>query len=681
MIYLKNVEKRYKDKVIYNNFSYKFDDKGLYFITGKSGTGKTTLLNLIGGIIKPSNGTIIYENIDSIYLDSYYSYQDFNLFSKLTVFENIKLIANIKKKTFDENYALDVLDKIGIKELKDHLANELSGGERQRLSIAIALILNTKVLILDEPTSSLDESNKKIIINLIRDISKDILVIISTHDLELINSSDNVIDVEHNNYSSDSIIIDKPIKKQKKIDLNFKAFAIKHKLMQKQIIRRIFQVVLFSIVVILGTFLYPLANINEETVSAREITKTNNFVMIDLVKHKTAKNLINNGATEVYRFSLYPTNVSIPLSEEPLVDCVIIDNSLQDYYINISSFFRDKLYFYGFNENRENIHGKELKTQFNSYYINEVIDVQKSDYHSDFYPHKAVFMNLKTYLSTSSFSLNYSVYSSSLKVSSELKKGQIILSKQYMDGVNNSYNSTYNYELNKNCDFNISFTKSSGIENYYIIDINDKNNYSYISEEDYMNIYTKYNIYNNEDDSFLSEARCAYINLTNYDDTVKLLKDLKKDNIGYYFDKTLDCKVVTGYFEALSSMVLAIIPIALVILVFLSLYLSYNMLKLNEHTFDCLYLCGVSKMSVYQICLTDLFISLLCSVIVSIYPIIKFDKAMQKFLTDREQYISVTYQFFDIKYTIISIVLSFVLVLLFIVLQISMKKHKSTFIN
>lgn len=98
MIKLNNINKNYKDKTVLSNISYEFDDTGLYFILGKSGAGKTTLLNIISGNIEPTSGEINYTNIDSIYEDSYYIYQDFNLIPSLTVLDNIKLVLKIKKK-------------------------------------------------------------------------------------------------------------------------------------------------------------------------------------------------------------------------------------------------------------------------------------------------------------------------------------------------------------------------------------------------------------------------------------------------------------------------------------------------------------------------------------------------------------------------------------------------------
>jgi putative ABC transport system ATP-binding protein len=197
MIELINVCKSYKNKVVIKNFNYKFNDFGLYFLVGKSGSGKTTLLNLITQMIEPSSGNIIYSNLDSIYKDTYYAYQDFNLFSSLTVLENIRMLANIKKIEINDELIDNTLNELNIFELKDSKANEISGGERQRLSIAIALILKTKVLILDEPTANLDDNNAHNLMDIVRKLANSILIIVSTHDKSLLNENDSIIDMQN----------------------------------------------------------------------------------------------------------------------------------------------------------------------------------------------------------------------------------------------------------------------------------------------------------------------------------------------------------------------------------------------------------------------------------------------------------------------------------------------------
>ncbi len=211
MIKLNNITKRYKDKTVLNGITYEFNDTGLYFILGKSGSGKTTLLNIISKNIEQSEGNITYNNINSIYEESYYIYQDFNLIPTLSVIDNIKLVLKIKKKEYDESKVLEKLKDVGLNELAHTKTRDLSGGERQRLSIVIGLILNSKVIFLDEPTSSLDYELRDSIMSYLREISSTTLLIIATYDLSLIKEDDNVINLNdfkpNCNSSTNNIVV------------------------------------------------------------------------------------------------------------------------------------------------------------------------------------------------------------------------------------------------------------------------------------------------------------------------------------------------------------------------------------------------------------------------------------------------------------------------------------------
>ena len=201
MIELKNVNKyfnRHKKNQIHviNNASISFEEKGLVTLLGPSGSGKTTLLNVIGGLDKINSGKIYVDGmlisrknskkVDKIRnLNMAYIFQDYKLVESMTVYENVALvlkIIGIKDKEVINKRVMYTLEKVGMARYKNRLVSMLSGGERQRVGIARALVKNPKIIIADEPTGNLDSKNSLEVMNIIKCISKNDLVILVTHE-------------------------------------------------------------------------------------------------------------------------------------------------------------------------------------------------------------------------------------------------------------------------------------------------------------------------------------------------------------------------------------------------------------------------------------------------------------------------------------------------------------------
>ena len=197
MIEFENINKIVKNSMgedthILNDISLSFDDKGLYFLSGKSGSGKTSLLNILCGISIPSSGDFIYNNakidyhqshsIDIIHKESSYVFQNSFFISNLSIVENIRIIGIRDEKEINK-----ILEFVDLYKCKNTKVSLLSGGEKQRLSIAIALIKGSKYIVLDEPTASLDHNNKIKIMELLSQIARNKLVIMASHDQEIIN--------------------------------------------------------------------------------------------------------------------------------------------------------------------------------------------------------------------------------------------------------------------------------------------------------------------------------------------------------------------------------------------------------------------------------------------------------------------------------------------------------------
>ncbi len=184
---------------IINNTTLEFNKNGLVAILGASGSGKTTLLNVIGGLDKSNSGKIYINGIKVSNKSTYkldkirnlnigYIFQDYKLIDNLSVFENVAIslkMVGIKNKEEIEKRVSYVLNSVNMYRYRNRPAKMLSGGERQRVSIARAIVKNPNIVIADEPTGNLDAKNSLEIMNIIKSISKDKLVILVTHEVEL----------------------------------------------------------------------------------------------------------------------------------------------------------------------------------------------------------------------------------------------------------------------------------------------------------------------------------------------------------------------------------------------------------------------------------------------------------------------------------------------------------------
>ena len=208
MITIKNLTKIYDDKTkALDNISLDLDSNFIS-IVGQSGSGKSTLLNIIGGIDTPTDGEVLVDelNISKLTSDELAEYrnkyigfifQSFYLDNSYTVLENVMMpliIARVDKKKRIE-MAEAALDKLGILDLKDKSSSDISGGEAQRVAIARAIVNNPKIILADEPTGNLDSKNGEIVMDLLKEISKNRMVIMVTHNNEYTKYSDKVITI------------------------------------------------------------------------------------------------------------------------------------------------------------------------------------------------------------------------------------------------------------------------------------------------------------------------------------------------------------------------------------------------------------------------------------------------------------------------------------------------------
>ncbi len=212
---LEKVSKIYGSKevkiVAVDEISFEISEGEFVVIVGPSGAGKTTVLNILGGMDKATSGTVLVDGEDiSRYTnkqltgyrreDIGFVFQFYNLVPNLTALENVELALQICKNPLD---AKTVLSEVGLKDRLENFPAQLSGGEQQRVSIARALAKNPKLLLCDEPTGALDYQTGKAILKLLQDMcrKKGMTVIVITHNSALMPMADRVIQIKNGRVS------------------------------------------------------------------------------------------------------------------------------------------------------------------------------------------------------------------------------------------------------------------------------------------------------------------------------------------------------------------------------------------------------------------------------------------------------------------------------------------------
>lgn len=192
-----------------NNVSFKVSKGEFVAIVGPSGSGKSSLLHILGGVDKPTSGHVYVEGSDIFSLNENnlaifrrrqvgLIYQFYNLIPILNVKENISLPVLLDGKEPDEAYLEELIETLGLKHRVNHLPNELSGGEQQRVSIGRSLIYHPSLLLADEPTGNLDSKSSHEIMELLEISNRKYgqTIIMITHDESLAMHADRIITIE-----------------------------------------------------------------------------------------------------------------------------------------------------------------------------------------------------------------------------------------------------------------------------------------------------------------------------------------------------------------------------------------------------------------------------------------------------------------------------------------------------
>ena len=214
LLEVKNVSKIYGDLHALKEVSFQVRKGEWVAIMGSSGSGKSTMMNIIGCMDKPSIGEVILDGQD-ITKESQNSltkirrekigliFQQFHLIPYLTALENV-MVAQYYHSIPDEQEALQALERVGLKDRAKHLPSQLSGGEQQRVCIARALINSPEIILADEPTGNIDEVNEKIVIDILTQLHEEgSTIIVVTHDLEVGDVAERKIILEYGKIVND----------------------------------------------------------------------------------------------------------------------------------------------------------------------------------------------------------------------------------------------------------------------------------------------------------------------------------------------------------------------------------------------------------------------------------------------------------------------------------------------
>src|SRR5713226_10033193 len=208
LVQVEQLEKRFDAVRALYHVSFEIEAGEWIAIMGPSGSGKTTLINILGGLDHPTAERVVVDRMEIGQLSEReltryrsdkigFVFQQFHLVPYLTALENVMLAQYFHSIT-DENEAAEALRRVGLGDRLEHLPGQLSGGEQQRVAIARALINHPKLILADEPTGNLDESNEAIVLNLLRDLhAAGHTILVVTHSQAIGSLADRRIELEH----------------------------------------------------------------------------------------------------------------------------------------------------------------------------------------------------------------------------------------------------------------------------------------------------------------------------------------------------------------------------------------------------------------------------------------------------------------------------------------------------
>ena len=222
MLEVKDLVKVYKTKGgaevrALDGVSLRFEEKGMVFLLGRSGSGKSTLLNVCGGLDAPDSGEIIVKGKSSkdfsagdfdSYRNTYvgFIFQEYNILNEFSVEDNIALALELQGKPKNKQEIAKLLEQVDLTDFAKRKPNTLSGGQKQRVAIARALVKNPEIIMADEPTGALDSNTGKQVLDTLKKLSEDKLVIVVSHDREFAEEyGDRIIELKDGKVINDAV--------------------------------------------------------------------------------------------------------------------------------------------------------------------------------------------------------------------------------------------------------------------------------------------------------------------------------------------------------------------------------------------------------------------------------------------------------------------------------------------
>ena len=200
-----------------NGISLSLEQGSFTAITGPSGSGKSTLLHVLGGLDRPTVGKVLFREKDLYRLSDNqlsilrrrqfgFVFQSYNLVRELTGLENILLPLMLDKRPPDDAYLNKLMDILGIRQRLDHLPSAMSGGQQQRFAIARALANKPEILFADEPTGNLDGQTGRMVIDLLRELNRElgVTLVLVTHDLGVAEQAERIVHLTDGKIARDS---------------------------------------------------------------------------------------------------------------------------------------------------------------------------------------------------------------------------------------------------------------------------------------------------------------------------------------------------------------------------------------------------------------------------------------------------------------------------------------------